>query len=314
MTTASIRQFASVSDTCRRIWLHPENQRRRLKTIGIYFAWQVWERTVKRPWTITLAPGRRIRCYPHCAVSSGTLYYRLPERSSMRFLLDYLQPGDTFVDVGANVATYSLLASTVEGVQSVAFEPSSITHGRAVRNIALNEMEDRVRVQRQAVGAESGTVRLSIGLGPCNRVVQSPSPSAVPATSRPSDYEEVPMVSLDEVLVAGSQFVSLVKIDVEGGEIAVLSGARALIARDGPALIVEVNDPVELNRLLTEFGYTCWTYDPDLSLLAPTSAADHLGRNVIALREIGAAAARINQKVNHVGETREDVRLGSPPH
>lgn len=262
--------------TCRRIWRHPENRGRRLRTIGLYFAWQVWERTVRRPWVVTLAPGRKIRCYPHCPVSSGTLYYRLPERSSMRFLVDHLRPGDTMVDVGANVGTYSLLATTVEGVSAVAFEPSSLAYERAVRNVALNGLEDRITVRREAVGSTSGEVILSLGLGPCNKVLG-------PATAVVEPGERVGIVSLDEVLGTRTSRVALVKIDVEGGEVDVLEGARGVIEKDRPALIVEVNDPERVGAYLGEFGYSPYVYDPESKIVHPTALADHIHHNVIAL-------------------------------
>ena len=268
--------LGSSSATCRRIWRHPENRGRRLRTIGLYFVWQAWERTVKRPWVITLAPGRKIRCYPHCAVSSGTLYYRLPERSSMRFLVDHLQPGDTMVDVGANVGTYSLLATTVEDVTAVAFEPSSLTYGRAVQNVALNGLQDRISVRQEAVGSASGDAVLSVGLGPCNKVL-GPAGGVVEAGER------VPMVTLDEVFAEGARRVGLVKIDVEGGEIDVLEGARGVVGRDRPALILEVNDPDRVGAYLHECGYAAYVYDPDTGDLRPTVLADHLHHNVIAL-------------------------------
>ena len=284
MRAAITQAAAHATDTCKRIWRHPENKGRRARTLGVYFAWQVWERTVKRPWTIPLVPGRVIRCYPHCQVSSGTLYYRLPERSSMRFLLGYLQPGDTMIDVGANVGTYSLLATTIDDVSVVAFEPSGLTYERAFRNVELNRVEGRTRLLRQAVGATSGVAVLSVGLGPRNKVLG-------PAEAG----EEVPMATLDDLLGSTPGPVSLVKVDVEGGELDVLEGGRRLIERDSPALIVEVNDPSGTERQLKELGYSCYSYDADTGELRPTTVYDHLHRNVIAICDIDAAAVRLRR-------------------
>jgi hypothetical protein len=65
-----------------------------------------------------------LRCYPHSTSASGVIYCGLPEWAEMRFLLDYLRPGEGFVDVGANIGTYSLLAASVPDVVAWAFEPS----------------------------------------------------------------------------------------------------------------------------------------------------------------------------------------------
>ena len=282
MRAAIARAAAHATDTCARIWRHPENRGRRGRTLGTYFVWQAWERTVKRPWTIPLVPGRVIKCYPHCQISSGTLYYRLPERSSMRFLLDFLHPGDTMIDVGANVGTYSLLATTIDDVSVVAFEPSGLTHDRARRNFELNRVEGRVRLMRQAVGATSGVAVISVGLGPQNKVLG-------PADSG----EEVPMATLDDLLPSTPGPVSLVKVDVEGGELDVLAGGQRLIERDAPALILEVNDAAGTERQLKELGYECYSYDADSGLLRPTTVYDHVGLNVIAIRDVDAATARL---------------------
>lgn len=284
---AAITQAAHhVTDTCQRIWRHPENRGRRARTLGVYFAWQAWERTVRRPWTIPLVPGRVIRCYPHCQVSSGTLYYRLPERSSMRFLLSYLQPGDTMIDVGANIGTYSLLATTIDDVSVVAFEPSGVTYERALLNFQLNRVEGRIRLLRQAVGATSGVAILSVGLGPRNKVV-SPAETG----------EEVALAALDDLLPSTPGPVSLVKVDVEGGELDVMEGGRRLIERDSPALILEVNDAEGTERILKELGYSSFSYDADHGELRPTTVHEHRNRNVIAIAiaDIDAATDRLGR-------------------
>ena len=277
--------MASSVDTCRRIWRHPENSGRRARTIAVYFAWQAWERTIKRPWVITLAPNRRIRCYPHCAVSSGTLYYRLPERSSMRFLLDYLTPGEVMVDVGANLGTYSLLATTIDGVTAFAFEPSSLAYGRAIQNVELNGLGDRIQVLPQAVGATNGEAVLTVGLGPRNRIIDATSRWDDTGTRTSPRGEHVSVITLDEAFPISPAPIRLVKIDVEGGEVDVLEGARHLIQRDAPALIVEVNDPVRLERVLADLEYSCYVYNPDAARLRPTTVYDHLNRNVIAIAD-----------------------------
>lgn len=280
------RAASVAADTCARIWRHPENRHRRVRTVGVYFVWQVWQRVVGRPWTITLVPSRRIRCYPHCVISSGTLYYRLPERGSMRFVLDYLRPGETMFDVGANVGTYALLASTVTDVSVVAFEPASTARSRAAVNVDLNGVSGQIRLVPYAVGRAGGTVGLSTGLGACNKVL----PAAGPGDT---GVETVEMVALDEFVASSPGPVHLLKIDVEGLELDVLEGARSLVERDRPALIVEANDPASLQAFLDGRGYRCFTYDPDARLLHETVPGAHLHRNVIALPDVDDAARRV---------------------
>lgn len=76
--------------------------------------------------------------------------------------------------------------------------------------------------------------------------------------------EEVPIVALDSLALSA---VDVVKVDVEGMEAEVLSGARALLARHRPVLYLE-NDRREkspaLIKLLDELGYECWWHTPPL--------------------------------------------------
>ncbi|HEU4868343.1 MAG TPA: hypothetical protein VFV09_11510, partial [Actinomycetota bacterium] len=110
--------------TLRQIWTHPENRNRRARALAGYFGWQAWERTVRRPVTVKLTGGIKVRCHPHSPIASAVIYYGLADPAEMRFVLGYLQPGDTFVDVGANVGVYSLLAASVPDVRVLALEPS----------------------------------------------------------------------------------------------------------------------------------------------------------------------------------------------
>lgn len=271
--------------TARRIWRHPENRRRRLRAIATFGGWQLWQRAAKRPAKVRLQPGRYFWCHPHSAGGTGVLYYRLPERGSMRFLLDYLRPGDGFLDIGANIGIYALLASTVSNVRVLAFEPASRAYDRARSNIALNGIEDSVSVLPYAVGSAGGSVLLTRDLDAMNRVVPDGSTDPV---------EEVGMVALDDLASPPvPERVDVIKVDVEGGELDVLSGALDLLRRYEPALILEVNDPGRLEAALGELGYTCVTYDPDRRSLEPTRPHDHVSRNVIAVRDVDAARRRV---------------------
>ena len=259
-----------------------------MRQVAIFMAWQFWQRTVRRPVRVELCPGRAFWCHPHSIGGTGVLYYRLPERGSMRFLMDYLHPGDGFVDVGANIGIYSLLASTVPDVRVLAFEPASVAYGRARENIALNGIEDSVVILPYAAGSADGSVLLTSDLDVTNRVVPNGTTGPV---------EEAIMVALDGLTSPPMPSrVDVVKVDVEGGELDVLSGARDLIRRDEPALIVEVNDPQALGVALDELGYSCVAYDPERRSLDPTRPVDHVNRNIIAVRDIAAAGSRVQAR------------------
>src|SRR5207253_10176338 len=113
-------------------------RRHRARAIARFFAWQIWERTIRRPWNVQLTPDRVVRCYPHSAGASNVIYFRLMEWREMPFVLDYLRPGDVFIDVGANIGVYSLLASTIPDVEIVAFEPATLAYQRLLENVRIN--------------------------------------------------------------------------------------------------------------------------------------------------------------------------------
>ena len=117
----------------------------------------MWQRVVHRPLILRLEGGLRMKCYPHSHAAALVLYCRLPEWEHMCFVCDFIRPGDTFVDVGANVGTYSLLAAAIPDVRIVAFEPSTLASRRLQENVDLNGLRARVEVlarrSRGKVGA-----------------------------------------------------------------------------------------------------------------------------------------------------------------
>ncbi len=90
----------------------------------------------------------------------------------------------------------------------------------------------------------------------------------------------VPCLALDDLGLTG---VTLLKVDVDGGEAAVLRGARRLLRRDHPALFVEVEcriqPPGPVLALLAEYGYRGWVLPgPEWVPLAEFDLAAHQAR------------------------------------
>jgi FkbM family methyltransferase len=144
-----------------------------------------------------------------------------------------VRPGATVLDIGANVGAYTLLfAQWVEARGHVyAFEPAAESRAGLVRHLAINGLADRVTIRREAVSNASGTRRfVEQGSDGGNRI------------ARPSDANtiEVPAVSIDEFCVASGLIPDLIKIDVEGAELAALRGARQTIAERGASLALFV--------------------------------------------------------------------------
>lgn len=289
---------SQMASTLGYIWRHPAVQGERGRALARYAGWQIWQRTSRRPLTLSLHGGIRLRCHPHSTSASAVLYCRLPDWHEMRFLLDHLRPGDTFVDVGANVGVYTLLAASIPGVRCVAFEPSTESWTRLVENVDMNGLAE-IEVHKAAVGAECGETAVTIGRDAVNRVVggtvvggtvvdtAAPAPTVdrMPGSApKAGGTEWVPLTTLDSAL-AGVDRVALVKIDVEGMEPAVLRGACEVIRRHSPAMLIECNDPGVLHRMLSEAGYRTFRYDPGRGRPVRVDLSRDRIQNVLALRE-----------------------------
>lgn len=142
-----------------------------------------------------------------------------------------VRPGDTVLDVGANVGAYAMLFGrwVQPGGRVLAFEPSPEAHAGLVAHLRLNGLAGVVEARAEAVAGESGTLRFrSEGLHGTSRLADGASSIDVPA------------VSVDDLCAREGIDPALLKVDVEGAELDVLRGARETIARRGHALALFV--------------------------------------------------------------------------
>ncbi len=156
-----------------------------------------------------------------------------------------IQPGETFIDVGANVGFYSLtIAERVGGSgKVVAFEPGPRTVERLRGHVARNpSLASRIDVRQVAVSDASGTCVLhDYGAGDSGKL----SGRKLGATS-PVAEVEVRQATLDAELSALTP--SLIKVDVEGLEPEVLLGARELLRGAQPVVVIELSPKWYVDR------------------------------------------------------------------
>jgi FkbM family methyltransferase len=150
-----------------------------------------------------------------------------------------LRPGDTFVDVGANIGFFTLLASRRVGPEGrvIAFEAMPGTSEILRRNVDANRLSN-VEVVNKAVLDRCGTVAFDVD-------DYSSGGSGLSSTERSHRRQlEVDACSLDAFFEPrGWPPLRLIKIDVEGAEAAAIAGLHGCRARHpGLELIVEVNE------------------------------------------------------------------------
>jgi FkbM family methyltransferase len=187
---------------------------------------------------------------------SSTLEWQLwafgSYESHLAELFGYLiRPGDRCVDVGANIGVHAVRLARLTGQDGevIAIEPDPDVVRRTQRNIALNGLAN-VRVISAAASDRAGELRLyRPGPGDTNRARASLHyyPYLTGATVI------VPVVTVDD-LCAGAP-VSLIKIDVEGHEAAVLRGAAGTIARHAPSLVFEHAPELRGDVVQPPFGW-----------------------------------------------------------
>jgi FkbM family methyltransferase len=161
-----------------------------------------------------------------------------------------LREGDTFVDVGAHIGYFSVIAARLLGKHGrvVAIEPDPLNAKRLRANVARNHLERVVRVVEAAATATDGTAAFRRS---------SPNSSRVQGFVTADGHGDVDVraVRLD---AAVNGLPRLVKIDVEGGEVDVLAGAERLVDAVRTRWIVEVHTPDLENavwQLFDERGY-----------------------------------------------------------
>ncbi len=168
------------------------------------------------------------------------------------------------LDVGGHIGLVSLPAASVmaEGGRLIAFEPSTANRALLVRHAALNGYSERVTAEGALVGAEDLDA-VSFFESESASGMNSVVPGAMGA-----DYRSVSkaQVALDSYCARHDLAPQVVKIDVEGAEVGVLSGACAMLAKHRPLIFLSVHPRqialsgsslATLAALIDVLGYDC---------------------------------------------------------
>src|SRR5579863_9241815 len=150
------------------IMSHPLSRSQPLDALQRYLRWQIGSRLVPGPVVVPLTDRAKLIVSPGMTGATCNVYTGLHDYAEMAFTVHLLRPGDVFVDVGANVGVYTVLAGAVAGAHCVAFEPAADTFRHLTANVAVNALD--AELVHAAVGAKSGTLRFTVGRDTTNRV------------------------------------------------------------------------------------------------------------------------------------------------
>jgi FkbM family methyltransferase len=246
-------------------------------------AFDVRTRLLHKPSILTIGDHSKIITYPDETNAPMAGYRNPPNPFQMNVWKRHLVPGDLFLDIGANIGIYTIYAADI-GASVIACEPDPRNYARLVENVEFNGYE--VQALNVAVADRPGTLRLTQGLDSLNHLLLSAADEGI----------EVEATTLDQIL--GDRHAAGTKIDVEGAEGLVLTGAAHALAQQQIDMIQfewaghqidRGDDATSAPEVLREAGYSLFRPDIDgnLKLLAGpvTVGNDMTDRDVFALSD-----------------------------
>lgn len=271
--------MAAIINLASFIAVHPLTRDQKLRAFGRVFRWQL-ESRLRRELIVPWIEGTRLAVRRGMAGATGNIYCGLHEFEDMAFLLHFLQPEDTFADIGANIGSFSILASGVRRARTIAFEPDPVTFAALSQNIALNRLEALIEGRECALGAHVSKIEFTVGLDTVNRV----------ATEAVGPTRTVSMGTLDLELTG--QRPCLIKLDVEGFESEVLRGAgQTLTCPELKAIIIEDRSP-SVVEILHSVEFSEYNYNPFIRRLEVQKSAGRR-HNALFVRDVEIVRQRL---------------------
>lgn len=249
--------------TLRYITQHPLTRDNKLKAIQRFLKWQISRFFNKKTIIHPFIGDSKLFVSKGMTGATGNIYTGLHEFEDMGFLLHYLRKQDLFIDIGANIGTYTVLASKVKRANTISIEPILSTYENLENNILLNNIKNKVLSYNIGVGSKDTILQFTNSLDTINHVIIEND------DAKGHLIEKVVVKPLDSLI--GELSPNLIKIDVEGFEKEVLDGAiNTLSKKELDAIIIELNSSGkkygysddEIHLTLTKYGFTPFSYNP----------------------------------------------------
>ena len=241
-----------VSKTAHFICSHPLARRQKFEAIKRWILWQIKSRASLEHITVPWIENAVLKIKRGMTGATGNVYCGLHEFEDMALLLHFFSNDQgLFLDTGANIGSYTILASKVGRAKTIAVEPVASTAAALRENIQANLIGEKVEVFQAAVGGKAGKVWFSLDRDTTNQVVEM-------AYSGTKELIEVQ--TIDQIL--DGRPAEFWKVDVEGLEEEVLAGAATSLRNPKVQVILLEGDSEKIRSIMATNHFKKAQYDP----------------------------------------------------
>lgn len=288
--------------TLKFIFSLPLAKKNKIKTLSRFLYWGIRNKINSNNMIYPFIGDTKINIQKGISTSELQYYCGLSEFNDMGFLLHFLRPEDVFVDVGANIGSYTLLSSSFIGAKTISVEPVPITFQYLTDNISLNQANDRVVLLNIGLADKVSELKFTSILDAVNHVLPENSESN-------ENFISVKVDTLDHITKEENPIC--LKIDVEGYETLVIKGAEETLKKETlKAIIIELNGSADMygfdesliHQNLISNAFTPYQYDPFTRTLKKLEKYGNF--NTIYIKDIEFVENRIKNasKVKVFGE------------
>ena len=198
----------------------------------------------------------------------SSLLEKEPELRVVQYLI---KPGDTVIDIGANIGVYTKMLSELVGPDGYVYsiEPFPSTF-EILCYIVRKSRLDNVEPINVAISDSEAVVTMAIPYDSSGAETHYRASIVKDSTEKgKTKATNVPATTIDSRFLSASGTISFIKCDVEGHELECIKGAAKFLAQSKPAWLIEVSgEPDDTNsaahhvfKILCNQGYSAWWYD-----------------------------------------------------
>jgi len=274
---------------------HPLNRGGRIQALSRILRWQIAARLLpEASFLLPFVAGGGLLVRRGMTGATGNWYCGLDEMEDMGLVLHALRPGELFLDVGANIGSYSILAAAGVGANVISVEPIAETFSNLTANIRVNDLNSLISAHRVGLSDKPGTLFFTTALDTVNHVL---------ADGEDAVAQAIAVTTMDAMCETQSPVV--IKIDVEGHELPVLKGAERILANPALlAVIMELNDSgarygiadADIDAWMIRKGFERCSYSPlDRRLIRqePNARLPKTSGNTLYVRDFVALEQRV---------------------